>query len=78
MAKDLYQNTNKDEKPDSNKTKRQYKKRTNRIIGIAALVLLFAACGAPSEKAEEMQSAETKEEPEEWQEEHDRCPHSCT
>ena len=63
MAKDLYQNTNKDEKPDSNKTKRQYKKRTNRIIGIAALVLLFAACGAPSEKAEEMQSAETKEEP---------------
>ena len=73
MAKDLYQNTNKDEKPDSNKTKRQYKKRTNRIIGIAALVLLFAACGAPSEKAEEMQSAETKEEPEEWQEEHDSC-----
>lgn len=26
MAKDLYQNTNKDEKPDSNKTKRQNKK----------------------------------------------------
>ena len=73
MAKDLYQNTNKDGKPDFNKTKRQNKKRTNCIVGIAALVLLPAACGAPSEKAEETQSVETKEEPEEWQEEHDSC-----
>lgn len=73
MAKDLYQNTNKDGKPDFNKTKRQNKKRTNCIVGIAAFVLLPAACGAPSEKAEEPQSVETKEEPEEWQEEHDSC-----
>ena len=73
MAKDLYQNTNKDGKPDFNKTKRQNKKRTNCIVGIAAFLLLPAACGAPSEKAEEPQSVETKEEPEEWQEEHDSC-----
>ena len=73
MAKDLYQNTQKDEKPDSSERKRQNKKRGNYIIGIAALGLLLAACGAPSGKVEDAQSAEVKEEPEAWPEEHDSC-----
>ncbi len=47
--------------------------KRNRIIGIAALGLLLAACGAPSGRAEETQSAETKEETKEWSEEHDSC-----
>ncbi len=38
-------------------------KRQTCLIGIAALTLLLAACGAPSGGAEEPQSAETKEEP---------------
>ena len=73
MAKDLCQNTQKDEKPDSSERKRQNKKRGNYIIGIAALGLLLAACGAPSGKVEDAQSAEVKEEPEAWPEKHDSC-----
>ena len=51
-------------------------KRENSIIVIAALGLLLAACGAPSGKVDEnpeSQSAEAKEEPEEWPEEHHSC-----
>ena len=49
------------------------KKRGNRIIGIAAFGLLLAVCGASSGSADETQSAETKEEPKEWLEEHGSC-----
>ena len=73
MAKDLYQNTKRNEKTDSNERRRQNKKRGNRIIGIAALGLLLAACGAPSGGTEETQSAETQEELKEWPKEHDSC-----
>ena len=53
-----------------------HKKRENLIIAIAALGLLLAACGAPSGKVDEnpeSQSAEAKEEPEKWPEEHHSC-----
>lgn len=73
MAKDLCQNTKRNKKTDSNERGRWNKKRGNRIISIAALGLLLAACGAPSGRAEETQSAETKEEPKEWAEEHYSC-----
>ena len=83
MAKDLYQNTEKNEKKDSNGKRQRNKKRENCIIGIAALGLLLAACGAPSEQADEnpdewedsvtLQNTEAKEEPEEWPEEHHSC-----
>jgi len=77
MAKDLYQNTERNEKTNPDKRKRRKKKRGNRFIGIAALVLLLAACGTPSGSPEETQSAETKEEPKEepkeWPKEHDSC-----
>ena len=73
MAKDLYQNTKRNEKTDFNERRRRNKKRGKRIIGIAALGLLLAACGAPSRRGEETQSAETKEELKEWPEEHDSC-----
>ena len=72
MAKDLYQNTKRNEKTDSIEKGRQNKKGS-RIIGIAVLGLVLAACGAPSGRAEETQSAETKEEPKEWSKEHDSC-----
>ena len=49
---------------DSNKRQRN-KKRENCIIGIAALGLLLAACGAPSERVDEN--------PEEGPEEHHSC-----
>ena len=62
---------------------KDFKKRKNYIIGIAALGLLLAACGTPSERIDEnpdrwedsdaLQSAEAKEEPEEWPEEHYSC-----
>ncbi|MDE7197666.1 MAG: LysM peptidoglycan-binding domain-containing protein [Lachnospiraceae bacterium] len=48
MAKDLYQNTKRNEKTDANERRRRNKKRGNRIIGIAVLGLAIAACGAPS------------------------------
>ena len=51
---------------DSSERRRRNKKRENCIIGIAALALLIAACGAP-------QNIETKEEAEEWPEEHHSC-----
>lgn len=73
MAKDLYQSTKRNEKTDFKIKRRQNKKRGNCIIGIAALGLLLAACGAPSGRAGETQSAETKEELKEWPEEHDSC-----
>lgn len=73
MAKDLCQNTKRNKKTDSNERGRRNKKRGNRIIGIAALSLLLAACGAPSERAEEAQNTETKEEPKEWAEEYYSC-----
>ena len=82
MAKDLYQNTKKNEKTDSGERRRRNQKRGSCIIGIAALGLLLAACGTTSERPEEMQSVETeeesqsaevKEEPKEWLEEHDSC-----
>ncbi len=73
MAKVLYQNIKRNEKTDLGGRRQRSQKRRNRIIGIAALALLLAACGAPSERAEEMQSAETKEEPKEWPKEHDSC-----
>ena len=73
MAKDLCQNTKRNKKADSNERGRRNKKRGNRIIGIAALSLLLAACGAPSERAEEAQNTETKEEPKEWAEEYYSC-----
>ena len=82
MGKEFYQNIYKNENTDSDEKRRRNPKRRNRIIGIAALGLLLAACGAPSGKAEEMQgaetkeeaqSAETKEEAKEWPEEHDSC-----
>lgn len=47
MRKDLYQNTENIEKKDSFERSRRIKIQ-NRIIGIAALSLLLAACGAPS------------------------------
>ena len=50
MAKDFYQNTKTNQKTDSNERRRRNKKTGNRIIGIAALGLLLAACGAPSEE----------------------------
>ena len=34
---------------------------------------MLAACGVPSERAEETQIAETKEKSKEWPEEHDSC-----
>ena len=51
---------------DSNERRRRNKKRENCIIGIVALSLLLAACGAP-------QNTEVKEEPKEWPEEHHSC-----
>ena len=68
MAKDLYRK----------------KKRGNHVISIAALGLMLAACGAPSvevddgnldgrEDSDTLQSAEAKEETEEWPEEHHNC-----
>lgn len=72
MAKDLYQNTKRNEKTDSSKRGLRNKKG-NRIIVIAVLGLVLAACGTPSGRAEETQSAETKEEPKEWSKEHDSC-----
>ena len=74
MAKDFYQNTKTNQKTDSNERRRRNKKTGNRIIGIAALGLLLAACGAPSGGAKETQQiAERKEEPGEWPEEHESC-----
>lgn len=73
MAEDLFQNTRKNERSDSGEKRRRNKKRGNRIIGIAALGLLLAACGASAERAQEMQSAEAKEEPKEWPQEHGSC-----
>ena len=73
MAKDLYQNTQKNENTDSGVRRRRKQKRGNRIIGIAALGVLLVACGAPSGRVEETQRAETKEEPKGWPEEHGRC-----
>ncbi|MDE5599095.1 MAG: hypothetical protein K2J04_14870, partial [Lachnospiraceae bacterium] len=83
MTKDFYQHTEKNEKKGSNERRQRNKKRENRIIGIAVLSLLLAACGAPSEKVDGnpdgwedsdiQQSAEVKEEPEEWPEEHYSC-----
>ena len=73
MAKDLSQDTPKNEKTDSNERRHRNRKRGNRIIGIVVLGVLLAACGAPSGREEETQSAETREEPREWQAEHDSC-----
>lgn len=73
MVKDLSQNTERNKKTDSGKRRRRNPKRGNRIIGIAIFGLLLAACGTPSGRAEEMQSAEIKEELKEWPEEHDSC-----
>ena len=73
MEKDLYQNTKKNEKADSNDKRRRNKNRGNRIISIAALALLLAACSVPSGRAEETQNAGIKEEPKEWLEEHGNC-----
>ena len=52
---------------------RKRKQRGCLAIGIAALGVLLAACGAPSGREEETQSAKTEEEPKEWQVEHDSC-----
>ena len=73
QAKVLYQNIKRNEKTDLGERRQRNKKRRTRIIGIVALGLLLMACGAPSGKAEETQSAETKEELKEWPEEHDSC-----
>ncbi len=73
MAKDLSRNTRNNGKKDFGERIRRNRKRGNRIIGIAVLGLLLAACGASSGRTEDMQSAETKEEPEEWLEEHGSC-----
>ena len=73
QAKVLYQNSKRNEKTDLGERRQRSQKRRNRIIGIVALGLLLMACGAPSGKAEETQSAETKEELKEWPEEHDSC-----
>ena len=73
MAKDFYQNTKINQKTDSNERRRRNKKTGNCIIGMAALGLLLAACGAPSGGAKETQIAERKEEPGEWPEEHESC-----
>ncbi len=73
MAKDLYQNTKENEKADSKERRQRSKKRVSRIIGIAALSLLLVACGVSSGRTEGLQSAETKKELQEWQEEHDSC-----
>lgn len=48
MRKELYQNTENNEEKDSHERSRQIKIQS-RIIGIAALSLLFSACGTPSE-----------------------------
>ncbi|MDE7186287.1 MAG: hypothetical protein K2O13_02105, partial [Lachnospiraceae bacterium] len=48
MAKDLYQNNRKKEKNDFSERSRRIKKREKRIICIAALGLVLAACGTPS------------------------------
>ncbi len=48
MAEDLYQDAKRNGKGDSNERRRRNKKTGNRIISIAALGLLLAACGAPS------------------------------
>ncbi|GFI17321.1 hypothetical protein IMSAGC009_02491 [Lachnospiraceae bacterium] len=73
MEKDLYQNTKKIEKADSSDKRRRNKNRGNRIIFIAAFALLLVACGVPSGRTEETQSAGIKEEPKEWPEEHGSC-----
>ena len=73
MEKDLYQNTQKIEKANSNDKRRRNKNRGNRIIFIAAFALLLVACGVPSGRTEETQSAGIKEEPKEWLEEHGSC-----
>lgn len=73
MAKDLDQNTKRTEKADSNERRLRNKKRRNRIMGIATLGLLLVACSAPSKRAEETQSAETKKEQKEWTQEYDHC-----
>ena len=52
---------------------RKRKQRGRLAIGIAALGVLLAACGAPSGREEEPQSAKTEEEPKEWQVKHDSC-----
>lgn len=48
MAKDLYQNAEEIKKKDFEKRRRPDKKRKNCFLGIAAVSLLLAACGAPS------------------------------
>ena len=73
MEKDLYQNTKRNEKINLGERRRRNKKRGNRIIGIAALGLLLAACSTPSRRGEETQNVETIEELKEWPEEHDSC-----
>ncbi len=73
MEKDLYQNTKKIEKANSSDKRRRNKNRGNRIIFIAAFALLLVACGVPSGRTEETQSAGIKEEPKEWLEEHGSC-----
>ena len=73
MAKDLSQNTPKNARIDSGEGRRRNKKRGNRIIPIALLSLVLAACGMPSGSAQETQNTEAKEEPKEWPQEHDRC-----
>lgn len=45
MEKDLYQDTEKEEKKDFDEKRRRMKKRENCIIGLAALGLMLAACG---------------------------------
>ncbi len=87
MAKDLYQDAGKSEKKDANERRRQNKKihekMKKRIISIAVLSLLLAACSAPSEEAEENpvewknlnagEETKSTEPKEEWPEEHDSC-----
>lgn len=83
MRKDLYQNTENIEKKDSFERSRRIKIQ-NRIIGIAALSLLLAACGAPSGgvngNPDGWENSDTgdgpdseKEEPKEWPREHASC-----
>lgn len=52
MDKNLYQNTEKSKKKDSNKREWRNKKRINCIIGIVAFGLAFSACGAPSQSVD--------------------------
>ena len=61
MGKDAYLKRQKNGKKNCDEKRHRNKNRKSLIIGIAALGLLLAACGAPSERAKEHDSCKVQE-----------------